>query len=340
MIALVTGSTGFVGGWLCRVLLEQGWQVRAFRRQNSLLQQLNGLAVDHYIGDLTQPESLIPAVQGVDVVFHAAAVLGNNVPDEKRMAVTVGGTRDLLAAASKAGVSRFVHISSVAALGVPGMTPTGGIPAVMDETHTWNELPEHWKYAYSKYLAELEVQKAVARGLDAVIVNPGLILGARDPYRQSSSILLRLKEKHLPFLVEGGLNLVHILDVVDGILAACREGKTGERYILSDQNWTIRHFIQTAAEILQVEAPSVTLPSGLVRSLAGISQSLARFLDIPVNTELFYQAGGYFYVTNEKARRELGWQPKRTVENAILEACQWFQNPASQAEDISHNSVS
>lgn len=340
MIALVTGSTGFLGGWICRALLDQGWQVRAFRRETSLLQQLDGLPVEHCIGDLTRPETLVPAVRDVDAVFHAAAVLGSNVSIEKRMAVTVAGTRDLLTAAADAGVKRFVYISSVAALGVPDRIPAGGVPTLMDETHTWNENPEHWMYAYSKYRAEMEVQKAVARGLDAVIVNPSLIFGARDVYRQSSSILLRLKAKRLPFMVEGGINLVHVQDVVEGILAAYQHGITGERYILSDQNWTIPHYIQTAAKILKVDPPSVTLPAGVVRGFAGISNSLIRLLDFPIHTELFYQAGKYFYVSNAKAGRELGWQPRRTVEEAILEACDWFQHPMAGGREEIHNSVS
>ncbi len=326
MKALVTGSTGFVGGWLCRKLVDQGWQVRAFRRENSLLIQLKDLPVEHFVGDMTQPESLQEAVQGVDAIFHAAAILGDRTSMEKRLAVTVGGTRALLDAARQAGVKRFVYISSVAALGVPNVIDRGVLPGLMDETHTWNELPEHWMYDYSKYLAEQEVQNAVARGLEAVIVNPGYILGAADPYRQSTSVLIQLKEKRLPFIAEGGLNIIHIEDVLDGILAAYERGKTGERYLLTDRNMTIKHFIQTAAEILRVAPPSILLPTALLHSLARASLGLIRYLDLPVNPELFYHAGRYFYYTNEKARNELGWQPRRTVEDAIQEAYLWYEN--------------
>lgn len=325
MRALVTGSTGFVGGGLCRLLIDRGWQVRAFRRESSLLTRLEGLPVEHYVGDLIQPETLAGAMQDVDVVFHAAAILGDRVPLEKRLAVTVGGTANVLSAARQAGVKRFVHISSVAALGIPEQIGTNGRQGLMDETHAWNEQPERWSYGYSKYLAEVEVQKAVAGGQDAVIVNPSYILGAGDVYKQSVSVLMRMKEKQLPFLVEGGLNIIHIADLLEGVYAAAESGRTGERYLLTGQNLTISEFIKTAATVLRVTPPSLVLPYQLVQSMAGISRVFIRFLDLPLNPELFNQAGRYFYYSNEKAQKELSWQPKRTVEEAILEAMLWYQ---------------
>ncbi len=122
MKALVTGSTGFIGGALCAALVKKGFSVRAFHRSSSNLTLIKDLPVEHAIGDLTQPASLDSAIQGVDVVFHTAALLGNTNQPAEHYAITVQGTRVVMDSALKHGVQRLVHTSSIAALGVPFFT--------------------------------------------------------------------------------------------------------------------------------------------------------------------------------------------------------------------------
>jgi dihydroflavonol-4-reductase len=161
MNIFITGATGFIGGALCRAFSARGDRVFAFHRATSNLRQLEDLPVEHVIGDLTQPATLTAAVQGMDAVFHTAAWVGMN--DAGRLyAINVEGTRTVVQAALKAGVKRLVYTSSVAALGIPAP----GVPVLLDENHTWNFRPELFPYGYAKYLAELEVQKGVAQGLE------------------------------------------------------------------------------------------------------------------------------------------------------------------------------
>src|SRR5271169_5018758 len=167
MHILVTGSTGFIGASLCRTLVGKGHQVRAFHRSTSTLRLLDDLPVEHALGDLTQPDTLAPAMEGIEVVFHVAALLGSGQDEEGRMyTVTVEGTRSVLKTARQAGVRRVIHTSSAAALGIPELiSPAAGSigkAVFMNESHTWNLRPDFWPYGYSKYLAELEVQKALA----------------------------------------------------------------------------------------------------------------------------------------------------------------------------------
>jgi dihydroflavonol-4-reductase len=330
LTALVTGSTGFVGSHLCRALIERGYRVRAFHRATSKLNALNELEVEHVLGDLTQPETIPLAMQGVEVVFHTAAWMGGaHYQVGKQNSVTVEGTRYLLEAARQSGVRRVVHTSSVAALGVPLEAPRGA-PLLMNEQHTWNFRPEFYPYGYAKYLAELEVQRAVAQGQDAVIVNPTLIFGDNDTYRQSSSIVAQVAERRVPVAIEGGINAVHIDDVVDGHLAALECGKTGERYILGGENLSFVALLQMIAEETHVPEPNLVLPGWLLRTLARPAEWLQMFLNLPISPDLLHMAGYFFFYDLSKAETQLGLTQHRPVRDAIREAYTWFmKSPAA-----------
>lgn len=321
MKILVTGSNGFVGAALCQRLLALGHEVYAFHRSTSNLKMLEGLPVQHVLGDLTQPETLHAAAQGMEVIFHTAASLGGGDKPARMYAITVEGTRALLAAAKDAGVRRVVHTSSVAALGIPeGSSPN----LLLDENHTWNAAPDVYPYGYAKYLAELEVQKAVAAGLDVVIVNPTAVFGAGDLYRQASSVIVHFAHGHLPITVRGGINVVHLQDVVDGHLAALERGQSGQRYILGGWNLTHTEFLRRLAEIAQVPPPVMELPVGLVRAAATPLGWLDTFLDLPLESHQFRFAGKFFYYRCTKAQTELGLPEPRPAEDALREAYDWF----------------
>jgi dihydroflavonol-4-reductase len=329
MQILVTGSTGFIGASLCRALLAKGHQVRAFHRPTSTLRLLDDLPVEHFLGDLTQPDTLVPAMEGVEAVFHVAALIGSGQDQQGRMyAVTVEGTRSVLKTARQAGVRRVVHTSSVAALGVPELysptTGSAGKAVFMNESHTWNLRPDFWPYGYSKYLAELEVQKALAEGLDVVIVNPTYVIGPGNIYGQTDSTVVQAARQKIPALVEGGLNVVHISDVVAGHLAALEIGRTGERYILGGENLTIVQLIRKIADVAGVTAPSLVLPGGLVRSLGWIAILAQSIIDLPFNARMSHLAGYYFYFDNAKSQIELGLPTPCPADQAILDAYNWF----------------
>jgi dihydroflavonol-4-reductase len=328
MRVLVTGSTGFIGAALCRALLAEGHEVRAFHRATSNLRLLADLPVEHALGDLLKPESLLPAMAGVQAVFHSAALLGGaggNDPG-RYYAVTVEGTRAVMQAALEAGVERVVHTSSAAALGVP---QSGGprwlAPALMAESHTWNYRADYWPYGYAKYLAEMEVQRAVAAGLDAVIVNPSVVVGAGDVYRQTSSVVVQLARRRLPAAVEGGLNVIHLADVVSGHLAAWQRGRSGERYLLSAENLPIEEYLRRAAAVIGAPAPRVILPAGVARALARPYRWAEGLIRLPVNASMLHLAGMDFYFDNRKARLDLDWSIRHSLEEAVREAYDWFQ---------------
>ena len=299
--------------------------MRAFHRPTSPTVMLDGLDVEHATGDITRPETLRAAMQGVERVFHTAAQLGSPVVPAQMYAVTVVGTRNVLEAARQAGVRRVVHTSTVAALGVPDRPLRGSIPLPMDEHHTWNYRPEWWRYGHSKYLAELEVQRAVALGMDVVIVNPAAVLGAGDLNRVSGDVVVYIAGHGVPAVVEGGVNVVHIADVVAGHLAALERGRTGERYILGGENMYVPELLNLIAEVTEARQSHLQIPTWLALALVGPVATLNRWGKLPVGGELLRQAGRYFYYDTRKAREELGLPAPRAVREAIKEAHQWYK---------------
>jgi dihydroflavonol-4-reductase len=336
MHILVTGSTGFIGGALCQTLAAQGHRVRAFHRSTSSLKLLEGLAVDHATGDLTQPETILQAMEGIEIVFHAAAQLNPNGNPGKAYAITVEGTRAVLTAAQAAGVRRVVHTSSVAALGVPDKG-TGrparkssgtdrGFNGLMDENHTWNYPPTRWIYGYAKYLAELEVQKAVAEGLDAVIVNPSVVFGAGDVYRMTSSLIVASAHKRIPPVsLPGGVNVVAIEDVIAGHLAAMERGRRGERYILGGENICHTELLKMVAQMTGVGGPRLVLPTWLARGLVLVLRLGGASTRLPLGTDELGLAGLHFYYDTSKSRRELDLPEPISARQALASAYRWFK---------------
>ncbi len=323
---LVTGSTGFVGSQLCRALVERGQAVRAFHRSTSSLKALEDLpgdSLEHVIGDITQPETLVKAMQGVETVFHTAAV--SSAMDQAGLKrVTVAGTRNVLRAAMEAGVKRVVHTSSIVAMGVPRPSPTGpNLP--VNENHTWNYRPEWWPYGYAKYLAELEVQAAVARGLDVVIVNPTVIVGAGDVNRVQGGAIIQVARGRAPLAVAGGLNIVHIQDVVQGHLLAMERGRCGERYILGGENLSVASFIALVAYLAGVRPPWLVLPGRLLRLAAGPLSFKPIHKRLPFSPDLVRMAGFYFYYDTSKAQQELGLGPPRPAHEALRDAIRYYR---------------
>ncbi|MEE9278397.1 MAG: hopanoid-associated sugar epimerase [Dehalococcoidia bacterium] len=248
-LALVTGGTGFIGANVVRALLEEGVAVRALVRRSSDDRNLAGLDVEQIEGDITDTASLDAAVQGVDVVFHVAALYELAATDRPRVfQVNVQGTRAVMNAALRAGVDRVVHTSSVAAVG--HIRADGSLASEADWTNPGNFAGP---YEESKYYSERLVHDMVERdGLPAVVVNPTAPLGPLDVKpTPTGRMIADAANRAMPgYLPSGGLNIVHVRDVARGHVLAWRRGRVGERYILGHQqgNLTLREIFLDAAE--------------------------------------------------------------------------------------------
>ena len=323
MRAFVTGGTGFIGGNLVRTFLADGYQVRALARPNSDQRNLTGLPLEIVTGDLANAQQLAQQLEGCDVAFHVAALYSLWQRDAAAIyRANVVGTENLLAAARQARVKRFIHTSSVAAIGVP---PAGTLGTEATQT-TLAELVSDYKK--SKYLAEQAALKAAREGLDVVIVNPSTPIGAYDVRpTPTGEIVLRFLQNRMPAYVHTGLNLIDVSDVARGHILAWQKGRTGERYILGNRNLTLKEMLDMLAAITGKPAPRFAVPHALPLAVAFIDEMiLSRWFGKTPQVSLasVQMSRKAMWYDASKAVSELGL-PQTPIETALEKAVNWFR---------------
>lgn len=314
--AFVTGGTGFIGANLIRCLLAQNYEVKALvRSPNANLQNLD---IEIIAGDLTNPDLLLPKS---DVLFHVAAHYSLWQKDRDLLYQSnVLGTRNIFAAARKAQIPRVVYTSSVAAIGVKAH----GEPA--DETYQSAVEKLVGNYKKSKYLAEQEAHRAVQAGQDIVIVNPSTPIGAWDiKPTPTGDLILRFLRRQMPAYLDTGLNLIDVKDVALGHILAYEKGITGDRYILGNQNLTLKQILDQLAQITGLPAPQWQVPYWLPYGAAWIDEKiLTKFGKAPnVPLDGVKMSRQYMYYNAAKAVSKLGL-PQSAIATALTNAVNWF----------------
>jgi len=228
-VALVTGATGHVGANIVAHLNQQGIRPKVLLRQHSKTHAIDDLEWEPVYGDVTDPESLQAAFEGVEVVYHVAAMVSFWRKNRARMdRVNVQGTQHVIDASLKQGVSRLVYTSSVVAVG-----HAGGPTATMDEDSPWNYGEFDMVYADSKHRSEVLVREAVHKDkLSAVIVNPALVLGERDVNLNAATFLIQIHNGWILAASPGTQAICDADDVARAHLAAAERGADGRRYIV------------------------------------------------------------------------------------------------------------
>lgn len=318
--AFVTGGTGFIGANLVRLLLQEAYAVKALVRPHSRLDNLQNLDVEIVKGDLNDPD-LSQLMVGCQVLFHVAALYSLWQSDKELLYhQNVEGTRNILAAARQAGIERTVYTSSVAAIGVK----EGG---VADENYQSPVGKLIGDYKKSKYLAEQVAIQAAKQGQDVVIVNPSSPIGPLDiKPTPTGDIVLRFLRRQMPFYLDTGLNFVDVRDVARGHLLAYQKGKTGDRYILGNENLTLKELLDKLAKITGIPAPQNTVPPWLPLSVAWIDEKILAPLGKAPSVPLdgVRMSTQKMYYDASKAVRELGL-PQTAIETALEDAVDWFK---------------
>lgn len=310
---LITGATGFIGSHLAHALARRGDAIRVLARRDSSTGLLDGLSFERSVGDVTDRRAVRRALEGVDRVFHVAGVTSMRGGEGRRLFdVNAGGTRIVCEEALEAGVERLVHTSSVAAL---GPAPAGGRG---DERQIFTAGELGIPYVNSKHEAEVEVLRAAARGLDAVIVNPTFVLGPSPDGGSSMGLVKRFLQRRIPAYVDGGLNIVDVRDVAEGHLLADAKGARGERYILGGRNFTLQRLFADFSRLSGVPAPPLRVPATVAIGGARVSEQLGLPLGLIVDETR--SAAMWWTFSSARAKRELGFAPRpheETLEIAL-----------------------
>jgi dihydroflavonol-4-reductase len=321
MKTLVTGATGFVGSHVAGRVLSAGQSLRVLARPGSDVRALRGLDAERVEGDLRDTCSLERALLGVNRVFHVAAdyrLWSRNPAEIYESNVT--GTRNLLDAAKRAGVERFIYTSTVATIAVDR-------PSLPNEStdSTLDEMVGHYKR--SKWLAEREALKAAAEGLPVVIVMPTTPVGPGDwKPTPTGKLIVDFLNGKMPGYVETGLNFAGVEDVAAGHLLAAERGKSGERYLLGAENLSLKQMLDILAQITGLPAPRLKIPHAIALGYAYTENMFSRMLgrepQIPV--EGVKIARHNMFVDVSKAQRELGCAPG-SVAAAFERAVRWYE---------------
>lgn len=325
MKVLVTGATGFLGQWLTRRLLEEGHDVRVLVRSKAKLEDLSDLKLEVSEGDVTNPESLDRACKGVQGVFHLAGLIAYSRAQRQAMeAVNVQGTKNVIAAIEKNGSPRMLHLSSVTAIGA-GFTKD----QILDETSPYNVAHLGLGYFDTKHDAEVAVFDAVRAGrIEAVAINPSTIYGPGDAKKGSRSAQLKVARGKFPFYPPGGVNVVHVDDVVDLCIKAFHEGRSGERTIACGENLTIKETFDRIAALAGVKPPSLALPRTALFAIGKVGDMLESLgKKGPINTENAWTASMFHWFRHDKATRDFGFKP-RPAQEALEASIRWSRDNA------------
>jgi nucleoside-diphosphate-sugar epimerase len=323
-IVLVTGGTGFLGAYIISQLMENGYAVRAIHRNGPMpffLPDAIREKVEWVRCDIRDPLGLEDAMAGVDAVIHAAAKVSFLKKERREMySVNIDGTAHVVNAALTRQVPRFVHVSSVAALG----RTNGG---EVSEEKSWEDSKYNTNYAISKFYGEMEVWRGIGEGLQGVIVNPSTILGYGD-WNHSSCALFRNAWREFPWYTEGINGFVDVTDTAKAIVRLLATDISGQRFILNGDNWSFRQLFTTIAREFGKKPPS----REATPFLAGIAwrvekiKSLLNGKPSLLTRESARVATSSTFFDNSKILRQLPDFRFTPLEETIRAACQAYRH--------------
>lgn len=316
--AFVTGGSGFIGGRLVERLVGEGATVRALARSEAAAERVAALGAEPVRGDIGDRASLANAANGAEVAFHLAAHLGEwgEWADFERG--NVEGTRNVLAACAEAGVRRFVHCGTEAAL-------MAGEPLVqVDETAPLRP-DSRAPYPATKAQAEQAVRDASRDGFETVAVRPRFVWGKGDTTLLPE--MIETIEAGKWAWVGGGRNVTdtaHVDNVVEGLILGARMGRPGEAYFITDGDPVVfREFVTAMLETQGVEPPSRSLPAWTAAPMARLCEAAWKLLplkgDPPMTTFRSWLLTQECTIDIAKARTELGYSPIVTHEHGLAE---------------------
>ncbi len=320
---LVTGASGFLGNVLVRELINKGQKVRAFLRNTSNREQLEGMDIEIFEGDILDIESLYQAFKNIDTVYHTAGFI-TILDGQKELIdkVNVEGTRNVISACKKMDVKRLLFTSSITAI---QESPNG---SKVDEKMPFCVKGKRSFYDISKAVSSMDVLEAVKNGLDAVILCPTGIIGPYDfNITPMTQFFLDYIDKKYSIKISGAYDFVDVRDVAIGHILANEKGGKGQIYILSGQKITMDELFTFLEKETGIRMPKYNIPVGIARFASEFvplvyhfKQSTPCFTKYSINT--LQKKCDFSY---EKAHKELGYNP-RPISRSISDTIQWLKD--------------
>ena len=329
---LVTGGTGFVGAHLLFELIKSGEKPRALKRENSSIQLTEKIfsyySSDHQqmfsqiewvVGDINDIFSLDEAMQGIHQVYHCAAVVSFEPNDKQKMYKTnINGTANVVNAALKHNIDKLCFVSSIAAI---GRNENNGL--ITEET-AWKSSERNSNYAKTKYAAEREVWRGIEEGLDAVIVNPSVILGPGD-WESGSSKIFQTLWKGTKFYTKGVNGFVDVRDVVDAMYQLMNAPIVNQRFILSSENLSYQLLFTKIMNVFHKKPPFINAGFWLL-SIAWRLEKLKSmvFHHKPLITkETVNTSQNCYYYSADKIKQQLTFD-YMSIDQSITDTCTLF----------------
>lgn len=315
----ITGANGFVGSYIARKFLQAGYPVKASIRPNSsrdLIQDIDD-QIMWVEGDILDISFLSEHIQGVDYVIHAAAYISYAPEDKPFMyQVNVDGTANVVNACLKNKVKKLCHLSSVAALGMSQDKKN------IDEKHPWQESDLNTNYAQTKHLAELEVWRGKAEGLNMVILNPSIVIGPGD-WDRSSTQIFKYVWKEKKYYTEGKINYVDVRDVADIAYRLCLSPVQSERFIVNAGLTTYQAFLNQVADHLARKKPTQSLSPFLANFAWRFAQAQSLITGKPpfITQDAIRVARKTVHYPSDKLRNKLDFQ-FHELDDTIKWTCQ------------------
>lgn len=321
---LVTGGTGFLGSYLLRFLVQQGYSnIRAIKRKNSHLDLVGDIAdqIDWVEGELTDWFFLADCFEKIDWVFHVAALVSFDARDYKEMQlINVRVTADLVNLSLDNHVQKFCFVSSIAALG------RSKIGETLDENAVWKHSPYNSQYGMSKFLGEQEVWRGIAEGLSAVIVNPGMILGS-GRWSEGTSRFFSLIDGGFPFIPDGAATWVDVRDVVRAMYQLMSSDVESERFVLVAGIQSYNDFFTSVASSLGKKINWISIPAviqTLILPFAWLAARLSGKRPFITRESLKLSKNSFFYKT-DKSLTIPGFNKYVPVSQSILDTIGAYQ---------------
>ena len=315
---LVTGATGFLGAELIHQLTSQNLQVRALKRKTSKIPDLiaaNQL-VEWVVADINEPENLADAFESVTQVYHCAAFISFDPKDKNKLIkINIEGTSNIVNLCVHHG-ARLLHVSSIAALGDAKKGEQ------ITEKDFWEYNPHVHSYAISKYEGEMEVWRGIAEGLEAVIVNPAVIIGKNAGFTGSGAIFKLVKDG-LKFYTDGATGVVDVEDVAKAMILLMNSEISEERFTLSADNLHYKDFFAAIADGFGVKAPSTEAKPWML----GIAWRAAKLASIftgkapALTKDAARSSFNLSYYSSDKIKKAINFEFK-PLKQSIAEVCE------------------